>query len=313
MAKRHPKRYYDSSVTRIVPLFNFINATKTKERFAAFISCLQNTTTYKSCATQETLKSLSDYNQLISPIYYGKQGVKSDGKTIEPGEKTGLHPQSELLRWLIKEGGIDPRIRIPTSEDVQERITLFSDIKNGEKRLQAITELNNWLQSTHRKANPWFRFEAPTKPDAYIETDTYILIIEGKRFENKLTTHTTWMDYDRDQLIRHMDSICDLTTGTFRNGEIQKPVYGLYIVPSKNDPIIKRHEIAFYDYVSACKRYSDINYWRRSLPHRADKDKYEGSIEVMQKCFLGTLTWEAIEASISGLRFPQNKDELRHA
>lgn len=309
MKKRHPKGFYDSSITRIVPLFNFIRSANTNERFSAFISCIQGASTYESCATHNDLKSLLNFGQIIEPIYYGKQGALSDGRTIEPGEKSGLMPQSTHLRWLINEGGLDPRIRVPTSKDGQNRIDLFADKKGGCKRQNALSLLEEWLDAPHKKANPWFRFEAPTKPDVYIETKEYILIIEGKRTENKLTTHTSWMDYDRDQLIRHMDSLCDLSTGIHKDNG--KPVFGLYLIPSINDPVIKDHEVPYYDYATACKRYSSLEYWKRSLPHRIEK--YEKSIEIMQKHFLGTLTWEAIETfggALSDLRFPRNKDEM---
>src|SRR4029077_17960689 len=77
------------------------------------------------------------------------------------------------------------------------------------------------LLATAPTLGKWYVLEGRSQPDACLETDTILLVIEGKRTERKATAVTTWMPR-RSQMLRHMDAAWDIRRG--------KRVLGLMIV-----------------------------------------------------------------------------------
>ena len=121
-----------------------------------------------------------------------------------------------------------------------------------------------------------YLFEGKTSPDVCIRTDSYYLLIEGKLTEPKLTRRTQWVK-NRDQLIRHIDAFLDNRDG---NGGKPLKVYGLYIISGAMKEKYK-NQLADYENDSKYKEW---------MPHRAGSAK-----EIMQKSYLGYVTWEDLE------------------
>lgn len=132
------------------------------------------------------------------------------------------------------------KIIADTKKSSIERAKLFSNDENQKK-----TALSN-LEKQKLPQVAWYIFEGYTQPDIYIETRTTIIVGEAKRTEDKLTTETTWLK-NRDQLIRHIDTVID-------SG---KEVYSFFLVENKD----------LYNF----ENYSDIEYFKKSLPHRDEK------------------------------------------
>ena len=172
------KRLYDSTKTRVIPLFDFFSGDITK--INKLLSLLS-----------EPNKVLLSDNNLI--IRYGTNEM-----TIPPTKK--------LLNWCIENL---PLLMIPknygvkrNSETYNKRDSLFKGDTNSKSK--AFTLL-------HQNKSPkrdWYIFEGYTHPDIYIETEDTIIVGEAKRIEPKLTTSTEWLK-KRDQLIRHVDAIID--------------------------------------------------------------------------------------------------------
>jgi hypothetical protein len=128
--------------------------------------------------------------------------------------------------------------------------------------------------------------EGLSQPDAYLETDELIVVIEGKRTEPTATKRTTWMP-KRCQMLRHMDAAWEIR-GT-------KRVLGMMIVEAPN---------------GACE-VSPIEYWQddankqvgpesmaSSLPHRCALES-----EQIADGFLGVTTWQRVCAEF-GITLP---------
>lgn len=162
----------------------------------------------------------------------------------------GLPASRGLLKWMVCNAATrrdvlrfyrDPEV---SSESNQNRSALFDsqDAHHDKVLAVAINKLNLG------KRSGWFILEGASKPDVYIETGKFILVVEGKRTEPKRTETTKFFLKGRDQLIRHMDSAMEVAGG--------KPVFGLFITEK--------------DYAVDC--YEDVAYFKNAMPHRTEEE-----------------------------------------
>ena len=80
------------------------------------------------------------------------------------------------------------------------------------------------------KGTAWFVLEGESCPDAYLETDSIVVVVEGKRTERTTTSKTTFMP-KQSQLIRHMDAAWEVADG--------RRVLGLLLVEGGSpDPML---------------------------------------------------------------------------
>lgn len=128
------------------------------------------------------------------------------------------------------------------------------------------------------KAPRWCILEGPSQPDAYLEAEDFVLVIEGKRTERGATTKTTWMR-DRKQMLRHMDAA--------RNARGEKRILGLMIVEAPAETWIKEN---------AELRSPAV--LERSLPHLTPQERAD-----LADGFLGVTTWQDVCAKFS-IPFP---------
>lgn len=268
-AKHKP---FDSSKTRVVPVFNALskgNNAKLRE-FLAFIA--EHVTPITRCASKIQASALKEYSTI--KIHYGKRNGKTDGVTVEPGEKR-IAPRFEFLEWLI--------LNAKTAKsEVGERAKLFSRDKKTQDaaRKEALSLLRKHWNKNHVPKS-WYILEGDTSPDVYIETDQYILVIEAKRTEPTLTDKTKWMK-QRNQMVRHLHPL-------FADKSSHRPAYGLYIISrsAEEDPAFKIRK--FPNHAAACeKEYSDERTWLDSAP-----DLGRTALN-MRTMLLGYITWEEI-------------------
>ena len=202
----------NSSLTRIQPLFDYLGMDINK--INKFLSLFEIKTEIKAS------------------LFVCKYGY----------DEASIKPCKELLIWCVN--NIDKlnkkefeALKNETSESAQKRYALFCN--NTEIKKEALNEL--YKDNIPQRA--WFIFEGYTHPDVYMETDDSIYIGEAKRTENELTNHTKWLE-DRDQLIRHVDSVIDRG----------KKVYSFFVIENPEN----------YDF----NKYFETEIYDKSLPHR---------------------------------------------
>jgi hypothetical protein len=188
---------FDSSKTRVAPFFNRL--------------CERDWTGRKWLGPLLRLPQLPGVSR--SEVELASPALRDCG--WGEGEKPLPAPRS-LLEWLIR------NLHPPRREE---------DLGTGEVRAKreallrqdpaVIRQALERLATTDRPDRAWWLFEGPSRPDAYLETDDEIIVIEGKRTEPAATTYTTWMAV-RHQMLRHMDAAWDLRRG--------RRVYGFFMV-----------------------------------------------------------------------------------
>lgn len=245
-------RLRDSTLTRVKPLFDFIG-----------------TDNYRLNQFLEIFKS-------NIPKINNSSQVK-----IEYGEhEKRIPPSKSLLIWMlqnlkelneVKNFGAE----MEDSETFQKRKRLFSGDKN------VLDEAINKIQTNIKLPDTaWYIFEGKTHPDIFIETKDSIFIGEAKRTEKDITTTTKWLN-QRDQLIRHIDSVLDQP----------KSIYSFYIL-DRSEHLIER-----------MKLYSEKEYYEKNLRHRDDS-----LIERAMNSFLGFIFWDDIAECFKEIKFPDKLD-----
>lgn len=232
----------NSSLTRVKPLFDFINSDI--DKLNSFLELFENN------------NKIVKQNSIIE-IRYGE-----NEKRI-PAPKSILIWMLQNLNALneVKNHGVTDI----NSETYKKRSELFSgNIKLKEEAIDIIKTSNETLE------NKWFTFEGKTAPDIFIETSDTIFIGEAKRTENDITTKTRWLE-ERDQLVRHIDSLLDQS----------KPIISFYIL--EKEIYLKGA------YKKSMKLYNDRDYFKKNLKHRDNN-----SIERAFNSFVGFIFWEDI-------------------
>ncbi len=275
---------YDSSRLKVVPVFS---ALLKANLWSQFFECVNvHATVGDGNCVEKTLK-LPVFEEHEPEVRFG------DKSSVGQGEKA-LPPKVDLLKWIVQNCTDSRYVKSPKQGTSQERKDLFTCPHKREEAVKAITELSNQHGITAQgEANnfprKWYILEGASRPDVYIETATFILVIEGKLTERTFTTSTSWLKH-RDQMIRHMDALYPM------EGSPSKPIFGLYILPSESDYYnvfrSKDHPI-FPDLPGKICRYQDFSIWKESLPHRKSD-----TIGQMYSHFLGYITWESLQSII---------------
>ena len=207
-----------------------------------------------------------------------------DHKSWWGQNERALLPPLGLLEWLVH--NISCKLVDQNRNQAEETRRKRRALACGDP--DVLCEALRRLQAGEIKSGSgkWFVLEGPSSPDAFLETDTLVLVVEGKRTESSNTTDTTWMG-KRNQLIRHMDAAWEVAKG--------RAVLGLLLVEGKaNDPM------------SVPKKWlrADTDLLVPSLPHRSG--------EVRQKIkngFLGVATWQRVCYEFN-ITWPPVQDEV---
>lgn len=199
-------------------------------------------------------------------------------------EERRLKPHPALLRWLVQnfEGG---KGGLGTSDTTRRKR------KKLMKRDPATISLALRLLIDSVVRPKWYILEGPSQPDAYLEADDFILVIEGKRTERGQTTATSWMA-NRNQMLRHMDAAA-------WNAPKGKRVFGLMIVEgdASGDGMTASDE-----WVTKCETIRSDAVMNSSLPHLSTAER-----RLLADGFLGVTTWQRVCRTFQ-LPWPPAKD-----
>ncbi|RZL50772.1 MAG: hypothetical protein EOP00_02640 [Pedobacter sp.] len=242
---------YNSSKTRVTPLFNKIGSDDSmlNELFKLF--------KYKVPKFE---------NESVLEICYGKN------------EKRIPAPKS-MLTWMLNnlsELNKLPNYGIKNNESqsyIKRKLLFAGDSKTLKEAIDAVSNVEKSSDSR------WYVFEGKTAPDIYIKTKESIFIGEAKRTERNITTKTLWLK-NRDQLIRHIDSLLDQ----------EKEIYSFYLLENKT---FKNY------YEQSMKLYNDRSYFESNLKHRNEQQ-----IDRAFKSFIGFIFWEDLAEKFD-IPFPE--------
>lgn len=132
------------------------------------------------------------------------------------------------------------------------------------------------------RGRKWYVLEGPSKPDATLQMEDAVLVVEGKRTERSCTSKTTWMG-TRSQLLRHMDAAMDRFPG--------KRILGLLLVEGDGGTEAR---VPSPHWVAESKAQHDPAMVASSLPHRS-----LGERSAFAAGILGVATWQAVCAQNS--------------
>jgi len=285
-------RIYNSSNTRVEPAFDLIRREQSWQKFFDLVR-KKSQGGVSGCCTL--------------PIWMGADmdvDVRYGAKDSESGGEMALAPQKDLLLWLVDNIGKSDDLNPVKADAGKERCELSErNVKRIKEARDTIVQCAQAIEQSAKEGKyprSWCVLEGATKPDVYIKTDNFILLIEGKRTEAGFTRHTTWMKR-RDQMIRHMDSCYPL------EGSPRLPVFGLYIVSDENDPVFVSGKRRFPKWETRIGWYHNLENWKRSLPHRT-KGGCSSKIQViekMQRHFLGYITWNDLSSVFPDVKCDQ--------
>lgn len=244
---------YDSSRTRVVPVFDAL-----LDRDSTGRSWLPALLQLGSRAAGRVWRIPPGSLVAGHPRWWGKKERRLD-------------PPKVLLRWLVE------NLSAPTSD------ALWGSPATREKREQlvarhpeAIAEALRLLDGP-RRSRCWYVLEGQSRPDACLETQTLLLVIEGKRTEREATAVTTWMP-QRSQMLRHMDAAWELRSG--------RQVLGLMIVEGQGGSDATAPSDYWLKQADGQVIDPALN---ASLPHRTPGERKE-----IADGFLGVTTWQQV-------------------
>ncbi len=202
--------------------------------------------------------------------------LPSSAGELKPGhsrtwgeDEQPLPPPLGLLEWLVQHVE-EKDVKARTSEETrQKRLALARG--DPDVLQKALARLR-----AGERGRAWFVLEGPSCPDTYLETDSLVVVVEGKRTEQSTTSKTTFMP-KRSQLIRHMDAAWEMADG--------RRVLGLLLVEGENpDPMLvpKRWSTASDEQIQPALLVP-------SLPHRTAEER-----DVIAEGVLGAATWQRI-------------------
>ena len=142
---------------------------------------------------------------------------------------------------------------------------------------EVLAEALALLEQTPIRTKVWYVLEGRSQPDAYLETDDCVVVVEGKRTEPEPTTHTMAMA-GRHQMLRHIDCAWETRGG--------RSVFGFFAVSGGTEP---EDVLVPDEWAEAAAATIGAAALKTSLPHRTDAER-----SAIASCFLGVTTWQAI-------------------
>jgi hypothetical protein len=194
---------------------------------------------------------------------------------IRNAYETQLPPSAEFLRWLLEHPKqlTWPKLAHQFSPSTLNRRTR---LLAGESiaREEALKELA--IVGAVGSRRKWWAFEGFTSVDCRLETESLLLLIEGKRTE-PVSDSTAWFP-GRNQVIRNLEVARALAA--------RRKNYAVLVCA---ETVSELPEEA----------------WTNSLPHLMPSE-----IENLKSHYLGCATWSVIAQQICpGLELPENVDE----
>lgn len=209
---------------------------------------------------------------LLLPGGWMSDGLASDAFTIQSvnfgKREKSLAAPIALLSWLIRNPRAPQYGKLSKDSEVARIRQEWIDGSQSRIR-EGIEHLHR-----KRKKNDWHIFEGSTKPDIFIETDSLLVVIEGKRTETGITTGTKWMKC-RHQMLRHLDAAWEIRGN--RN------VVGFFIVEGNGTADVPSH------WCNQARQTTSFEVVRDSLPHRSSEEQ-----QAIAGSFAGVTTWQRV-------------------
>jgi len=235
---------HDSSITRVAPVFTALDE---RGHLAASLDRLLSLPTRDGQAARD----------------WGDPGELEE-KAWWPMEKR-LDPPRALLEYLVQ-----ALPQAGRSSTVPDRDRLLA----GDQT--ALADALATLREETVSPRAWYVFEGPTSVDAYIRTNRYLVLVEGKRTEPGPTTHTSWMDV-RHQMLRNIDAAWD------SRGD--RDIVAFFAVQGEDSEPTTVPK-AWHEAAEATVSEDAL---AGSLPHRSEDARRE-----MADSFRGAVTWQGI-------------------
>lgn len=244
----------NSSSTRVVPVFDAL---------------FQGDPTGESWLEQ--LLRLGSFSSMALPAILDAGRLRYNHPTWWGRSERRIPPPMSLLRWLVQNATPPAKGRKWGSDSVRaKRKALVRG--DAEAVRVALTELDKGYRS-----RAWYVLEGESSPDACVETDRILLVVEGKRTERQATSVTTWMG-NRSQMLRHMDAAFDIAG--------RRRVLGLEIVEGPGDADA---EIPSAYWLDEAKKLRSDKVLAASLPHRDVAVRGQ-----LRDGFLGVTSWQRV-------------------
>ncbi len=248
------KRPYDSSVYRVTPLMDSIK------------------------------NDLNKINTVLSLCNIRIDSLPTECKY--GNEEKLLKPQKQFLLDLVdyirtKDGS---KMNYKKS---RHQLYLGTPEERDEETIKAKRLINEHYDNLKPNSKKWFIFEDFTHPDIFMEGIDYVIIVEGKWTEDKITIHTENLSNKngeyRCQMIRHIQAAINYTN---------KKVYAFYVADANS-------------------RYLN-ELTRNALLEQMEKETIKVNNEIKQNIydsFYGFTTWQKIKEVLPEVQF-YTKEEI---
>lgn len=273
---------YNSSVTRVWPVFDFLLA-----KDPSGCAWLRRLIGLAGQGANAELGELGVLDAALARIErpipapvaraIGADATRRLG-AIRNAFEAQFPPPAPFLRWLIEHPSNLTWPKTKRSEvtfgapsHVWRRSLIEGDRKVQE---QALRELA--AAGVERSRRQWWAFEGFTSVDCYLETEQLVLLIEGKRTE-PIAAATSWYP-ERNQVVRNLEVARAIAAGCKNYA----------VLLCAEEPALLPEDC-----------------WERSLPHLAVEDR-----TVLKQHYLGCACWpEIAEALCDGLALPETVSE----
>jgi len=206
---------WNSSITRVRPVMSHL--IRRDPSGLTWLSRLMECAK-RDCPVHLPAQGSTILSRCTVPRPYEDRVLKTYGiSTIDLPEcfEHDIPPPTAFLRWLILNPGSMKSMEHAsrsTSETQDLRDALFGRhgaTRQMEVQRQALGLVDRLGALGSRRA--WWAFEGFTSVDCYLETDDFVLLIEGKRKE-PLSGSTKWYPA-RNQLIRNLEAASEFAHG----------------------------------------------------------------------------------------------------
>ena len=273
---------FNSSITRVWPVFDFLF--QHDSTGAAWLTSLLKLGSRATLVDQNIhsnpgylLPELGRFERALpGPLskVLGSPRATKIGR-IRNAYEVEIPPSATFLRWLLEhpERLTWPKEGQQFSLSTQEkRARLLAGEPTA--REEALKELAKVGAAGSRRK--WWAFEGFTSVDCRLETESLLLLIEGKRTE-AISDSKAWFP-GRNQVIRNLEVGQAIAAG--------RKNFAVLVIAEKT---IELPEDA----------------WASSLPHLSPSE-----IEILKAHYLGCATWSTIAQELCpGLKLPKNVDE----
>lgn len=258
-----PVGEYNSSLTRVAPIFDRL-----------FAVCPDGE------AWLPALLRLGDRASGVSDLPSQPRLVSGHGPRWGKSEMALPAPRG-LLEYLVQNITLEQVAKSGDTGNVRKWREALARRDAG-----AITQALQEIRAGHTLRRVWYLLEGDSRPDATLEMERHVLLVEGKRTERSCTSTTKWMSR-RSQLLRHMDAASEYFCG--------KRILGLLLVEGAGGSDAIKPSA---HWVAESRAQDGSEMLSSSLPHRSPSER-----SALAAGMLGVATWQGLCAQ-NGIPWP---------